>query len=99
MKCINVYYFCVQALTNFKKAIHLNPSERELWEEDLHWAANLLEKKTGNGSDTVEEELKEMNMTVSGSPGCPLVAIGDSKSIEQFPLKKQSLKDRVVMRN
>lgn len=90
----------MQALTNFKRAIHLNPSKRELWEDDLHWAASLLEKKSVVGSSTDEKELKEMNKVVCGSPEHLLDVFDDSNSLEQLPLmKKQSLKDCVIMRN
>ena len=41
-----VLYCCVlQAITSFSKAIHLNPTESELWEEDLKWARFLLSEK------------------------------------------------------
>ncbi|CAH1776042.1 unnamed protein product [Owenia fusiformis] len=33
------------AITCFTKAIHLDPSQIELWEEDLKWACSLWEKK------------------------------------------------------
>ncbi|TRY96218.1 hypothetical protein DNTS_013740 [Danionella cerebrum] len=33
------------AVRSFQVALHLHPSERPLWEEDLHWALKLLEKQ------------------------------------------------------
>ncbi|GIY86069.1 tetratricopeptide repeat protein 33 [Caerostris extrusa] len=34
------------AKISFSKAIHLNPIERELWDEDLKWTLSLLEEKS-----------------------------------------------------
>ncbi|GFR31118.1 tetratricopeptide repeat protein 33 [Trichonephila clavata] len=34
------------AKISFSKAIHLNPSETELWEEDLKWTLSLIEEKS-----------------------------------------------------
>lgn len=37
---------CVfQAVRSFQVAVHLHPSERLLWEEDLGWALQLREKQ------------------------------------------------------
>ena len=35
----------MQAIKNFCKAIHINPEECELWEEDLKWACTLRQEK------------------------------------------------------
>lgn len=34
-----------QAVRSFQVAVHLHPSERPLWEEDLGWALQLREKQ------------------------------------------------------
>lgn len=33
------------AITNFCKALHINPASEELWEKDLRWALSLLDRK------------------------------------------------------
>ena len=38
-------HILLQAIKSFSRAIHLNPAEKELWEEDLQWAWSLLQKK------------------------------------------------------
>ena len=38
-------YFFFQALRSFEKAAHLDPTNSELWEEDLQWAWELVRKK------------------------------------------------------
>lgn len=41
------------AIVNFQKAVHINPSNRPLWEDDLRWAVKLhtdLRNKSGNMS-------------------------------------------------
>ena len=46
----------LQALKSFQRAIHLNPSVKEVWEEDLKWAYQLLlKKKTLSESETEAE--------------------------------------------
>ena len=35
----------MQAVRAFSKAVHLNPTVKELWKEDLQWACTLLEQK------------------------------------------------------
>ena len=51
-----------QALKSFSRAVHLNPEDRELWEDDLMWANSLLLKK-----QRLDEEKKlEMNQKNTG---------------------------------
>ena len=38
-------YFLFQALRSFEKAVHLDPSNVELWEEDMQWARELVREK------------------------------------------------------
>lgn len=35
----------VQAIKSFSRAVHLNPADTELWNEDLRWSFKLLLKK------------------------------------------------------
>ena len=42
--------YSFQALRSFEKAVHLDPTNTELWQEDLEWARELVEKK--NAADT-----------------------------------------------
>ncbi|CAI8030434.1 Tetratricopeptide repeat protein 33 [Geodia barretti] len=45
------------ALRNFEKGVHLDPSDQEMWSDDLHWAWGLAkekekrEKEVGNKDD------------------------------------------------
>lgn len=34
----------LQAIKSFSRAIFINPAEKELWEEDLHWATSLMQR-------------------------------------------------------
>ena len=34
-----------QALRNFEKGVHLDPSDQEMWSDDLHWAWGLAKEK------------------------------------------------------
>ncbi|XP_022087818.1 tetratricopeptide repeat protein 33-like isoform X3 [Acanthaster planci] len=46
------------AITSFSKAIHLNPTDFELWEEDLKWACFLLKQKHEmNSEKSIGKEL------------------------------------------
>ncbi|GFT09696.1 tetratricopeptide repeat protein 33 [Nephila pilipes] len=49
------------AKISFSKAIHLNPSETELWEEDLKWTLNLIEEKAKLDAEVAANE-KELNI-------------------------------------
>ncbi|XP_038048673.1 tetratricopeptide repeat protein 33-like [Patiria miniata] len=44
------------AVSSFSKAIHLNPCDNELWEEDLKWACSLLREKQRMNLDTKGED-------------------------------------------
>lgn len=45
----------VQAIKSFSRAVHLNPAETELWNEDLRWSAKLLHKK-----DCIQQETESL---------------------------------------
>ena len=51
----NTTYFAIvhvlQALRSFSIAVHLNPTDKELWTEDLKWATELLLKKETDKND------------------------------------------------
>ncbi|XP_054706790.1 tetratricopeptide repeat protein 33-like [Uloborus diversus] len=47
------------AKRSFSKAIHLNPTERELWDEDLNWTLNLFKQK--ETLDVSNESKNEVN--------------------------------------
>ncbi|XP_035221009.1 tetratricopeptide repeat protein 33-like [Stegodyphus dumicola] len=49
------------AKISFSKAIHLNPSEKELWEDDLKWTLTLLEKKSKLDNQNAEREVKPVS--------------------------------------
>ncbi|KFM70341.1 hypothetical protein X975_19481, partial [Stegodyphus mimosarum] len=49
------------AKISFSKAIHLNPSEKELWEDDLKWTLTLLERKSKLDSQNTEREAKDVS--------------------------------------
>ncbi|XP_066298183.1 tetratricopeptide repeat protein 33-like isoform X1 [Branchiostoma lanceolatum] len=83
------------AISNFSKAIHLNPAcSEELWEDDLKWACSLLEEKR-ELERKAEEEEKEGTAGVSGEldmehdddywypqlPNAPL-AVGEASATE-----------------
>ena len=42
--------YSFQALRSFEKGVHLDPTNTELWQEDLEWARELVEQK--NAADT-----------------------------------------------
>ncbi|GFY62341.1 tetratricopeptide repeat protein 33 [Trichonephila inaurata madagascariensis] len=44
------------AKISFSKAIHLNPSETELWEEDLKWTLSLIEEKAKLDAELLASE-------------------------------------------
>ncbi|XP_078657097.1 tetratricopeptide repeat protein 33-like [Branchiostoma floridae x Branchiostoma belcheri] len=55
------------AISNFSKAIHLNPAcSKELWEDDLKWACSLLEEKKELERKAEEEEETDGTAGVSG---------------------------------
>ncbi|XP_077318938.1 tetratricopeptide repeat protein 33 isoform X2 [Lithobates pipiens] len=50
-----------QAIRSFQVAFHLYPSNRELWEEDLKWAQQLLQQK---------REVEGKNLQNNGKDAC-----------------------------
>lgn len=56
------------ALKSFARAKHLNPSNPELWDEDIEWARTLIERKEMEADDEVEMEIDEAEMVESSSP-------------------------------
>lgn len=42
---ISVDSICVQALKSFSRAVHINPEDADLREDDLNWAAELVHRK------------------------------------------------------
>lgn len=53
--------YLLQAVQSFSRAVHLNPGDRELWEEDLLWSHSLLEKRK-----LLEQEKQELEKAKSG---------------------------------
>ena len=50
----------------FSRAIHINPAEKELWDEDLKWAHNLwLQKQQLAKQQKEETEKEEITSSVS----------------------------------
>lgn len=47
----------MQALRNFEKAVHMDPSNPELWSEDLQWAWKLVKEK--EKMDSTEEQERD----------------------------------------
>lgn len=45
------------AVRAFSKAVHLNPTVKELWKEDLQWACTLLEQKKHISAELVDSTL------------------------------------------
>lgn len=58
------------AVQSFSRAVHLNPGNKELWEEDLLWANTLLQKR-----QKLEEEKKQMLKEKLGG-GVKIVEVG-----------------------
>ncbi|XP_069602015.1 tetratricopeptide repeat protein 33 isoform X2 [Ranitomeya imitator] len=54
-----MYEMKAQAIRSFQIAIHICPSNTELWEEDLNWARKLLQQK----KEAEAAEAKERNQT------------------------------------
>ncbi|KAK6188338.1 hypothetical protein SNE40_004530 [Patella caerulea] len=52
------------AVVNFSKAVHLNPGEEELWEEDLRWSVELLNRKLQTEKQ-LEEEKNKNKLTIT----------------------------------
>merc|ERR1712004_922636 len=61
------------ALKTFCKAVHLHPIDKELWEEDIAWAYNLLKQKQAAEQERLkaEEKLK--------TPACTIRELEDSE--------------------
>lgn len=53
-----------QAIKSFSKACHLNPSEIELWREDLEWACSLRKKSGEIAKNDASETLKEKTLHI-----------------------------------
>lgn len=54
-------FFFLQAIRSFQVAFHLYPSNKELWEEDLKWAQQLLQQK---------REVEGKNLQSNGRDAC-----------------------------
>ncbi|XP_055934357.1 tetratricopeptide repeat protein 33-like [Argiope bruennichi] len=50
------------AKISFSKAIHLNPIEKELWEEDLKWTLSLIEEKAKLDAEVATQVEKEVKL-------------------------------------
>ena len=56
----------LQAILQFSRAVHINPAEKELWDEDLRWAHNLwLQKRQLTKQQAEETEKNEKTSSVS----------------------------------
>ena len=56
------FIFCLQlfqALRNFEKAVHLDPSSVEVWEQDLHWTWELAKRKDSMATRAVDKNREE----------------------------------------
>ena len=48
---------CVcQALRNFEKGVHLDPTDQEVWTEDLSWARKLVREKETREKERTQAE-------------------------------------------
>lgn len=74
------------AVQSFSRAVHLNPEDKELWENDLMWANSLLQKR-----EKLEEEKKKLLQEQKS--GVKIVEIGsdieteiddDNKAVEIY---------------
>lgn len=60
----SLVFLSIQAVKSFCRAVHLNPGEREVWEEDLSWACDLLAKK-----QRIQRELAETRQRADKTQG------------------------------
>ena len=56
--CFDSYSHFFQALRSFEKGVHLDPTNSELWKEDLEWARELVEKKNVADAGTLKLNTK-----------------------------------------
>ena len=57
-------------MQSFSRAVHINPDNRELWEDDLQWACSLLQKRK-----ILEEEKKQV-MEENNGGGVKIIEVG-----------------------
>ena len=55
---------CCQALKSFSRAFHLNPSDSELYRDDLLWAFDLVDKKAAIEKEQREAAIADVNNSV-----------------------------------
>ena len=67
MVLVNVSSLLLQAILQFSRAVHINPADRDLWEEDLLWAQGLWLQKQRMSREQTEHQNKEetANSTVT----------------------------------
>ncbi|ESN99938.1 hypothetical protein HELRODRAFT_101226 [Helobdella robusta] len=53
------------ALSSFKRALHLNPTDEELWEVDLKWTLELIEKKNSTETKLSAENSNYSKMVIT----------------------------------
>ncbi|XP_033737851.1 tetratricopeptide repeat protein 33-like [Pecten maximus] len=52
------------ALKSFSRAVHLNPANRELWKDDLWWAAELWKKHTDSVKTLESQKEQESSVVI-----------------------------------
>ncbi|XP_046548554.1 tetratricopeptide repeat protein 33-like [Haliotis rubra] len=52
------------ALHSFSTAVHLNPADRDLWEEDLMWADSLMQQHK-QAVETVKQQANKSTVTIT----------------------------------
>ncbi|XP_042898412.1 tetratricopeptide repeat protein 33 [Parasteatoda tepidariorum] len=57
------------AKISFSKAIHINPTEQELWEEDLKWTLELIEKESKLNIEKEEEVTEDSSNLIFDEEG------------------------------
>lgn len=57
-------YFVFQAVRSFSKAILLNPTDEELWKEDLQWAFSVRNRMLFCKKSSVPTEIKSQVLSV-----------------------------------
>jgi len=65
--------FHFQAIKSFSRAIHLNPTSEELWQDDLMWAVDLLNKRSFLADQTAR--------LLKAESGCKITEIIDNPPI------------------
>ena len=67
-------------MKSFSRAVHLNPGDRELWEEDLMWAHSLVQKR-----EKLEEEKELEKKRLNTVKPLTITEIGSEDTINVEP--------------